>query len=117
MRDDVEAPSLEIADFVLRLADHDLDDRAFHPLRLPTQPLDFSAESLPRVGVRGGGKLHLLAQNESLDLSQFHLPSRLDTLEHPRAGDLVDAHQHRFPAMPAGRAMFNELPGQLLETV
>src|SRR5439155_14894452 len=116
MRDDVESPSLEIADFVLRLADHDLDDRAFHPLRLPAQPLDFSAESLPRVGVRGGGKLRLLAQNESLDLSQLCLPSRLDALEHPRAGDLVNAHEHRFPGLPAGRAMFNEVPGQLVQT-
>ena len=34
MRDDVEAPLLEVGDLVLRLADDDLDDRLIQPLRL-----------------------------------------------------------------------------------
>ena len=38
VRDDVEAPLLEVGDLVLRLADDDLDDRLLHPLRLALQP-------------------------------------------------------------------------------
>ena len=47
VRDDVEAPLLEVPHLVLRFADDDLDDGAFHPLRLPAQELELLAEALP----------------------------------------------------------------------
>ena len=55
MRDDVEAPSLEVAYLVLRSTDNDLDDRAFHPLRLSAQPLQGFNEALPLIHIRRSG--------------------------------------------------------------
>ena len=46
--DDVKAPLLEVADFVLGLADDDLDDGALHPLGL-------AAEPVPLLGQRRRG--------------------------------------------------------------
>ena len=51
VRDDVEIPLLEVADFVLRFADDDLDDGAFHPLRLPAQRFEVAGQSLALVRV------------------------------------------------------------------
>ena len=47
MRNDIKAPFFEVADLVLRLADDDLDDRAFHPLRLRSQLIEFLADAFP----------------------------------------------------------------------
>src|SRR5688500_15609480 len=44
VRDDVEAPPLEITNLVLSLADHDLDDRFFHPCRLAADSLEGRGE-------------------------------------------------------------------------
>ena len=47
VRDDVEAPLLEVADLVLRFADDDLDDRALHPLRLTAQRIELRRRGAP----------------------------------------------------------------------
>jgi hypothetical protein len=44
----------------LRLADHDLDDRAFHPPGLPAQRFELAAEALACVGISGSGQLSSL---------------------------------------------------------
>ena len=61
VRDDVEAPLLEVAHLVLRFADDDLDDRALHPLRLPAQLLERRRQALPVIRIGGRGQLRLLA--------------------------------------------------------
>ena len=48
---------------------------------------------------------------------ELGFPARLDTLKHPRAGDLVDAHEHRLPSLPARRTVFDEVVGELVESV
>src|SRR5438552_18990247 len=80
---DVEAPLLEVADLVLGLADHDLDDRALHPLRLATQGLDLPSKALPGVRIRGGLSLCLPDRNEGLDLGKLRLPTWPDPLKPP----------------------------------
>ena len=117
VRDDVEAPLLEVAHLVLRFADDDLDDRALHPLRLTAQRFDVPGQALPHVGVSGRGQLRFLDGNQRLDLGELGLPARLDALEHPRAGDLVDAHEHRLAGLPARGAVLDEVVGQLVQPV
>ena len=51
MRNDVEAPLLEITHFVLGLADHDLDDGVFHPLRLTAHSLDRLPKALAVIWI------------------------------------------------------------------
>src|SRR5438874_380396 len=75
MGDDVEAPLLEVTRFVLRFADDHLDDRAFHPLRLPAEPLQNLAQTLPVIPIRRSGQLRLLPGYESLDLGELGLPA------------------------------------------
>ena len=75
------------------------------------------AEALPHVGIGGRGQLRFLAGNQRLDLGELRLPARLDALEHPRAGDLVDADQHRLAGLPAGGAVLDEVVGQLVQPI
>ena len=117
VRDDVEAPLPEIAHFVLRFADDDLDNRALHPLRLAAQAVELRRQPLPEVEVGGPSKRGLPVGDERLEPGESRLPARLDALEHPRAGDLVDAHQHRLARLPAGRAVLGEVLGQLVQPV
>ena len=65
----------------------------------------------------GGSQGRLLASDERLELRDSELPARFDALEHPRAGDLVDAHQHRLAGLPAGRAVLGEVFGQLVQPI
>jgi len=58
MRDDVEAPFLEVAHLVLSFADDDLDDGAPHPLRLTAGALQPPAQPLACVLIRRP-ELHL----------------------------------------------------------
>ena len=46
VRDDVEVPFPEIGDFVLRLADDDLDQRLVHPVGLGLEPVGFGQSLL-----------------------------------------------------------------------
>ena len=117
VRDDVEAPFLEVADLVLRFADDDLDDRALHPLRLAAQRFELLGQALPfvRIGSRSSCRFQLA--ESSLQLRELCLPARLDALEHAGAGDLVDADQHRLAGLPARRAVLDEIVRQLVQPV
>src|SRR5439155_14038933 len=80
MGNDVEAPLLEVPYLVLRFADDDLDDRAFHPLRLATQPFQNLDQSLPLVGTRRSGQFSFLPPYEGFYLGELELPAGLDAL-------------------------------------
>jgi len=117
MGNDVQAPLLEVAHLVLRLADDDLDDCAFHPLGLPAQLLQQLAKPLSVVGVRGFRPFRLFLQDQAFHLSELRLPPRLDALEHSSASHLIDAHHHGLARLPAGRAVLNHILRQLVQPI
>ena len=114
MRDDVEAPFCKVANLVLGLADHNLDDRALYPLDLTAEGFDFIGQTLPHVKVGGSSQLRFSNRDAHIYLIELRLPMRLNALEHPRAGDLVDAHEHRLAALPSRRAVLDKVRGQLV---
>ncbi len=69
------------------------------------------------VGVGYCSNLRLLAGNERYKTGELGFPARLDALEHPRVGDLVDAHQHRFACLPASGAVLYEILGQFVQAI
>ena len=71
VRDDIEAPLLEVAHFVLRLTDDDLDDGALHPLRLAAKLLQRRTQTLPCIRIGGRCQFRLLLRDEGFDLRQF----------------------------------------------
>ena len=96
MRDDVEAPFLEVGDLILRFADDDLDDRLIKPrglcFQLPGLVQECGAGGV--IALRHG--LQPLRLDGRSHLGRFRLPARHDPLVQPGAGDLVDAHEHRL---------------------
>ena len=92
---DVEAPFAEAIDLALFLGNHNRRLRCLHPRQLP----------LPVGEVLLVGRLHqLLLQRRN---SRF--PVLVDQRVHANARHLVDAHQHRLPALPARRVVRHEI--------
>ena len=98
-----------------RLADDDLDDGLVQPRGLGGQLLRFLRQ-------RGTDSLitrHLgprvLGLRRPANGGRLVLPSRNDPLEHSGTGHLVDAHQHRLARLPSGRAMLDEIGGDLVQ--
>ena len=117
MGDDVETPFLEVGDLVLRLADDDPDNGVFEPLRLRGQLLVVGLEPFPRLRIDGRHQLGLLRFRCGANRLGFSLPWRNDPLMHAGASDLVDADQHRLPGLPPGRAMLDEVVGDLVQPI
>ena len=93
VRDDVEAPLLEIGDLVLRLADYDLYDSFIQPPRLPFQLGRLKEKHGPHGFIFRRRRFGVFPFGCSPDRCRFGLPARHDPLVHPRAGDLIDADE------------------------
>src|SRR5207249_691843 len=101
VRDDIEIPTKEVPDFILRFANDHLDDRTFHPLRLTAKLFQHFVEMLAIIRVCCSVEFGVPHSNECLYLRKLRLPSGLNAFEHPRAGDLIDADHHRLSSLPA----------------
>ena len=101
MRGDVETPLAELLHLALLLAHHHRHAGLAHPVRLAPQE-----DRL--LFVR---RLHPL-RFQRLDT---FLPIALDQPEHPHAGHLVDAHQHRLAGLPGRGVVPHEVPRHLVE--
>ena len=93
MRDDVEAPLLEVGDFVLRLADDDFNERLLKPSRLGQQAVALSMELLATVLVRRGSDGTQLRLSLGTHRDSLGLPCGLDQHQHAGAGDLVQCRK------------------------
>ena len=91
--------------------------RGLHPLGLAAEPVHFAGQGLAAAFLDGAAERIFLQKGIAPDLGQFRLPERDDALVHAGAGDLVDAHQHGFAALPARGAMLDEVRGQLVQAV
>ena len=71
VRNDVEAPLLEIRDLVLRLADDDLDDGLLHPLCLARSCLDLLGRRSRSSSLEAGSQLCFLPAISASHLCRF----------------------------------------------
>src|SRR5262249_21962454 len=97
------APFLEIRNFVLPLADDDLDDGLIEPSRLRCE---LGGLGLPAVA-RG-------ALRRATHSFGFRLPERDDALVHACTRDLVYTDQQHLARLPARRTVLDEISGDLV---
>ena len=101
VRGDVQTPRAELLHLALLLAHHHRHAGLAHPVRPAPQE----------------DRLLLVRHSRPLRLQRLDtfLPVALDQPEHPHAGHLVDAHQHRLAGLPGRRVVPHEVPRHLLE--
>ena len=109
VRNDVEAPALELGHLALGLADDQPDDGLVQPLRLGQQSVPLGVQLLAFIGVIRGSDSGLPVVGRLSHLGSLRQPQRFDHRQHARAGHLVDAHQHGLARLPAGAAMLHKV--------
>ena len=108
-------PFCEVFNLVLRLADDDLNESLIEPCRLCCQLLRllFKRGAIGLVTHRL--RLRAFRVGSCSDRRRLCLPPWNDQLEHPGAGDLVNANQHRLARFPAGRTALDEIGRNLVK--